>query len=269
MSDLLRFWFVDMEMSKSNMQDNFKNGGDMEAEATALSFHLAGKELVADVYVGEVLELQSYSETRVSGLGGGGQISTDSSSNVSGSIAPITISSRVLNKTKVWVKTSEHDEDEWIFPVDVTELSVRKGHKIGRYGLFDSATGQGAVRKLINFTTKKVINIATESESLDLLGLLQEVKGSPGAIIVGIILGVAGGLFFGKISSPELGAAVFAAGLLGGIIKSYANKATLAETNRKYIKELEPFDKKVIELIASDKVPSYAAYVSNKECKNI
>ena len=214
--------------------------------------------------MGEVLEIQSHSETSISGSGGGGSISTNNT-GVTGTISPIDVSSTVINKTKIWVKTSNTAEDEWIFPFDVTQLSVRVGHKIGRYTVFDAATRHGSVRKFINFTTGKTLDVSPSDYTMTSLGLSREVEGSGPYVIIGVCLGLFFGFMLGNTVSAGLGIIVFICGLTGGLMKSKDKKIENQNFNEKLCKQLEEADSKVMELIASNKMPSAFAYFQSKK----
>ena len=188
----------------------------MESDQNVFSFVIDGKELLADVDMGEVLEIQSHSETRISGSGGEGSISTSRNTGVSGSISPINISSTVINRTKIWVKTSDFAEDEWIFPFDLTTLSVRKGHKIGRYIVFDAEKRQGWVRKFINFTTNRSIDVESSERTLKSLGLLREVEGFGSYIAIGTGVGLFLGFILAMLFRQGLDLSFLYAGWLVG-----------------------------------------------------
>ena len=241
----------------------------MESDQNFFSFNLDGKELIADVKIGEVLEIQSHSETRVSGSGGGGRIDTDSYNKVSGTISSVNISSKVFNETKVWVKTSDALEDEWVFPFAVTELSIRAGHKIGRYIICnseDNAEGGHSciARRFINFTTGRMIEIASSEYTLDSFGLCK-TEGFSSHIYVGAGLGLVAGLIIGNTVSPGLGFFVFILGLVGGFIKSKVEKTNYENLKQKCYKQLEEAEGKVMELIASNKIPTAVAYFKAKK----
>ena len=240
----------------------------MENDQTVFSFQLVDKELVANVDVGEVLEIQSHSETRVSGAGGGGRISTDGRGDVSGNITPVEISAKVVNKTKIWVKTDNAAEDEWIFPVDITALSVRIGHKIGRYTLVDSATRQGTVRTFVNFTTGRTLSISSDEYSLNSLGLLRETEGFGSCVAIGAGLGLFLGFILGNAVSGGLGFIVFLFGLAGGFMKAKDKKVTNIAFNADCAKQLQEVDSKVMELLASNQIPSFYAYVQSQKKEN-
>ena len=237
----------------------------MESSQDIFSFDINGKELIADVVMGEVLEIQSHSETHVEGSGGGGSISTSRNIGVSGSISPIDISSTVVNTTKIWVKTSNLAEDEWIFPFDVTKLSVRIGHKIGRYAVFDAKTHHGSVRKFINFTTGKTLDISPTNYTMSTLELFNEDESARNYTIVGSLLGLLLGFVIGNAVSPGLGIVVFVCGVVGGMIKSKDIKVNNENFNKSCCKQLEEADDKVMELIASNKIPTAVAYFKAKK----
>ena len=242
----------------------------MESDQNFFSFNIAGKELIADVEIGEVLEIQSHSETRVSGSGGGGRIDTDNYNKVSGTISSVEISSKVLNKTKVWVKTSDKLEDEWIFPFDITELSIRTGHKIGRYVIVNSENNakgghSGIARRFINFTTGRTLEISPSEYALDSFGLLRDVEGFGSYIAIGAGVGLFLGFILGNAVSAGLGFIVFICGLVGGMIKAKDTKTNNENFNRSCCKQLEEADVKVMELIASNKIPTAVAYFKSKK----
>ena len=243
----------------------FSLGGGMESDQNVFSFMIDGKELLADVDMGEVLEIQSHSETRISGSGGEGSISTSRNTGVSGSISPINISSTVINRTKIWVKTSDFAEDEWIFPFDLTTLSVRKGHKIGRYIVFDAEKRQGWVRKFINFTTNRSIDVESSERTLKSLGLLREVEGFGSYIAIGAGVGLFIGFILGNVVSAGLGFFVFICGLVGGMLKAKDTKVNNENFNKSCCKQLEEADGKVMELIASNNIPTAVAYFKAKK----
>ena len=217
-------------------------------------FTLADKEFSAYAQQGEVVEIQSHSETHISGTGGGGSISTNAAwgySDTSGKMSNINISSTVHNMTKLWVKTPKGLEEEWIFPVDITQLSVRKGHNVCLYSIEESKTRKSSTRKFINVTTKKGTNISTPEETLKIFNLAHDesIKGYAfggaalgviPAMIIGNKFGFGGGImaFIGTI-------VIF---LAIGVGAQYKNSGI----NFTYTKSLEDVDTKMIDLIFSD-----------------
>ena len=236
----------------------------MESDQNVFSFMIDGKELLADVEVGEVLEIQSHSETIASGSGGGGSIRTSPNNGVSGWISPIDFSSTTVNKTKLWVKTARSAEDEWIFPFDVTTLSVRNGHKIGRYFVVDVEKRHGWIRKYINFTTNKSLDVTSLESIPDYLDLFRDVKSFP-YIFGGFCLGLALGIALRNTVSPELGVIVCLCGLIGGFIASEEKKRRIKKINTAFYNQLVEADRKVMELIASNKIPTAVAYFKAKK----
>ena len=243
----------------------------MEAEQTVFSFVVGGKELIADIEIGEVLEIQSHSETRVFGSGGGGRIDTDSYNKISGTISSVEISSHVINKTKVWVKTSNNLEDEWVFNVDVTELSIRKGHKIGKYNIFNSETDDkgghnGIYRKFINFTTGKTLEISSSEYALEALGLINKISWGGEYPIMGLFIGLAISilLIYVEVAIMLAIMSLFVA-VMGGIALGFERKSKEVAINEATAKEFEVMDDKVMELIASNKIPTAVAYFKSKK----
>lgn len=226
----------------------------MHAGKNSFIFTLAGKEFSAYIQQGEVIEIQSHSETHISGKGGGGAISTDASygySNTKGTISDIQISSTVHNSTKLWVKTPEGLEDEWLFPVDITQLSVRKGHNVCLYLIGEPTARKSLIRKFVNLSTGKATEISTPEESLKIFKLAQD-EGIQGYGIGGAVLGLIPAMWVGNRFGFGAGVMTVVGAAVIFLAFGAAKQSKSAETNRTYIKSLEDIDNKVTELILSD-----------------
>ena len=156
-------------------------------EQNNLSYIINEKKFCISYQVGEILEINLRSETKIVGRGGGGRVSTVSG-NVSGYISPVKIDSHTETKTNIWVKLPSGEEKEWVFD---GEISARVGHRLVFVYVSDDR-GSNFVFSFVNISIKKVFYELNLKELQDKLNVLASPPITEFAI---------GGIFLGGISA--------------------------------------------------------------------
>jgi len=221
------------------------------------SHEVAGRNLVADIRSGEVLEASTHSETHISGGGGGGTISTNSVSGVTGHISNVSISSSTYTKTKIWVKTPEGGEKEWIIP---GEISVRTGHRVFLYSIFNPTRDEGYKYQFINTTTGNIQSISNPREILKNFYMLENTT-YRGHIFFGCLIGAIAAVALGGAGGFPAALFGFSVSFIGAFVlgNMYQNKQE--KKNAEAFQEIHKMDEKILELLKnSEAFPTYRAY---------
>lgn len=222
----------------------YKRRKEMESEKLELEHQIGGKLLVASIIQGKVLESNISSETLIHGSGGGGSISTNSLTGVTGRINKINISSSTKKTTKIWVKLNNNREEEWVFP---GEISARAGHDVYLYRVCNKKNGKDFVYKFVNLTTGNVVEFMSQDEILDSFFLLNNVSAVP-FIFLSLIIGVLSAVIFGR-SDSQVGQISFAVTVVAVCVVGLLYKNKQDAIDKGTHQQLRVMDGKVLEMI--------------------
>ena len=192
---------------------------------TTRKYTIGNAELVAEIFEGEVLQLDEVGTTHVHGHGGGGVVS-----NGEGYVSDVHISSHTSWKTKVWVKCNGK-EVQWGIP---GSLAFRPGHKIAVCKLSDGKNCLTCFVKNVTTQTEWVltgVNGHNMFRTFDINNIWLHGSGSLILAVLSILT-----LLFNLVTAFQVPA--FAILFIGLIVCTLLSYRSLFERRRKIIEEI-------------------------------
>lgn len=189
---------------------------------------------------GTVLSLEKHSTTHVSGSGGGGHISTNSLTGVSGSIRDVEISSVVVTERECWLKEDGGRETRIVFKN--IDIPCRVGQRVAFIG-FASANSSHWV-SFLNFASMEIETLMSPKELAALYGIRNapESSNSTGkgiAFLIFLACWIVGVFASDILKVNGLGALGFVLGVVCGAvycqIKSSSKKDSVVESRQSNI----------------------------------